>query len=100
VELAFKNSAYKVIVEHQGWHYLVWVSSLLFAGVAFLDEKFLKIEAFEEDIQNYKIMYSIFKEIQALLANSKLDENSRGIELELGSKVMISCDTRECLKYL
>jgi hypothetical protein len=64
------------IVEHQGWHYLVLVSSLLLAGAAFLGEKFLKIEAFEEDIQNYKIMHSIYKEAQTLLENSKLDENS------------------------
>jgi hypothetical protein len=77
------------VVEYQGWHYLVLVSSLLLAGAAFLGEKFLKIAAFEEDIQNYKIMHHIYKDAQTLLETNKLDDKRyKEIIKKLGIKAL------------
>ena len=81
------------IVEHGvlpfSWHHLVLVSSLLLMTAAFIGEKYLKIEGYEEDIYNFEIMIEIYKKAQKLLEKTESDsEEYREIILDLGEKAL------------
>ena len=70
------------------WHYLIIVSALLFTAAAFLGEKFLKVEAYEEDIQNFKIIQPIYEQAQRSLDKKPDDEKIKKIIKELGIKAL------------
>ncbi len=91
------------------WHILVLVSGLLLLGAAFIGEKYLKIEGFEEEIYNYEISLSNFidakREIEGVEENSEeyrslikdlglkaLEENSKWVVLHDSMRVKPSLD--------
>lgn len=81
------------LVEHGAlwfsWHHLVLVSSLLLMTAAFIGEKYVKIEGYEDDIYHFNAMQSIFEEArEALAATTKDSPEYRKIEHDLGIKAL------------
>jgi len=80
-------------VEHGGlwfnWHYLVLASGLLLLVAAFIGEKYMKIEGFEEEIYHFNGMLSDFKEAQQALEKvTKGSKAYRKIIYDLGIKAL------------
>ena len=81
------------IVEHSAfwfnWHYLVLVSGLLLLVAAFIGEKYIKIEGYEDDIYHFNAMLSDFEEAKgALEATAKDSEAYKQIVSDLGLKAL------------
>jgi len=101
------------IVEHGAlwfnWHYLVLASGLFLLVAAFIGEKYVKIEGYEEEIYHFNTMLSTFldakKELQSVTEGSEeykkiiedlglkaLDENSKWVVLHDSMRVKPSLD--------
>ncbi len=71
------------------WHYLVLVSGLLLLVAAFIGEKYIKIEGYEDDIYHFNAMLSNFEEAkEALKATAKDSEEYKQIVYDLGLKAL------------
>ncbi len=81
------------IIEHGAlwfnWHYLVLASGLFLLVAAFIGEKYIKIEGYEEDIYHFNAMLSDFEEAkEALKATDKDSEEYKQIVYDLGLKAL------------
>lgn len=71
------------------WHLLVLISGALLMSAAFIGEEFAKIQGYEEDIYNYKIMLSIFKKAELMIeGTSGNSPKYRQIIHDLGKKAL------------
>ena len=71
------------------WHYLVLVSSLLLLIAAFLGEKYMKIEGYEEEIYRFNAMLSNFKDAKNSLKDTEQgSEEHKKIVFDLGMKAL------------
>ncbi len=81
------------IVEHGAlwfnWHYLVLVSGLLLLVAAFIGEKYVKIEGYEDDIYHFNAMQSDFEEAKSALEAVAVDSDEyKKIVYDLGVKAL------------
>jgi len=81
------------MVEHGvlwlNWHYMVLVSGVLLLVAAFIGEKYIKIEGYEDDIYHFNAMLSDFEEAQKALASTAKDsEEYKKIVYDLGLKAL------------
>jgi len=71
------------------WHYLVLASGLLLMAAAFIGEKYIKIEGYEEEIYNFYELLQDFKNAKDALKNLKKDSNEyKDIIYDLGIKAL------------
>ena len=71
------------------WHYLVLASGLLLLVAAFIGEKYIKIEGYEEEIYHFNAMLTNFKDAkEALIVITKGSETYQKIVYDLGLKAL------------
>jgi len=71
------------------WHYLVMASGLLLMVAAFIGEKYIKIEGYEEEIYNfYKLLQDFNNAKEALEKTEKEREEYKDIIYDLGIKAL------------
>jgi len=72
-----------------GWHPLVPISGVLLMLAAFIGEKYIKIEGYEDDIYHFNTMQSTFETARRALApTAKGAEAYRKIIFDLGLKAL------------
>ena len=81
------------LIEHGAlwlnWHYLVLVSGLLLLAAAVIGEKYMKIEAYEDDIYHFNALLADFREAQQKLNTTNPgSETWRRIIEDLGRKAL------------
>ena len=71
------------------WHYLVLVSGLLLLAAAFIGEKYIKIEGYEDDIYHFNAMLTDFEEAKGALETVTISSDEyRQIVYDLGLKAL------------
>lgn len=71
------------------WHYLVLISGLLLLVAAFIGEKYVKIEGYEDDIYHFNAMLADFEEAKSTLEAVSVDsEEYKQIVYDLGLKAL------------
>lgn len=71
------------------WHHFVLLSGVLIMTGTFIVEKYIKIQGYEEDLYNYKLMRAIYLRAKENLVLAKNDEAACGrIVFDLGKKAL------------
>jgi hypothetical protein len=71
------------------WHYLILASGLLLLSAAFIGEKYIKIEGYEDDIYHFNAMLNNFKEAKRALEGVEKDSDEyKKIIFDLGLKAL------------
>ena len=78
---------------HLNWHVLVLISGLSLLVAAFIGEKYIKIEGYEEDIYHFNAMLSDFEDAKKALSDTENDKEkwilrNKKIVYDLGLKAL------------
>lgn len=81
------------VVDHGGlwfnWHYMVLVSGLLLLTAAFIGERYMKIEGYEEEIYHFNAMLGSFEDAKESLASvEKGNQEYKELVFDLGLKAL------------
>ena len=75
--------------KHLNWHILVLISGVSLLIAAFIGEKYIKIEGYEEEIYHFNIMLNNFKEAKRALERVEKGSNEyKKIIFDLGLKAL------------